>query len=132
MRISWITKDSGKIPKTKGFGSVKNGEDCSRNPHKKVAGGLNCDLQSLCDSYAVFCDRHECYADLAINRYTRMPDRDKRQVLILSYQPVTHDTADRSYTIQLTGHSTLVVVLQVYLSRSMGESLVILKWRPVQ
>lgn len=60
----------------KGFGSINDGEDCSPNPRKKVAGGLNCDLQSLCDSNAVSCDRHECYGDYVINSYTGVPGRD--------------------------------------------------------
>lgn len=49
-----MTKNRGKIRKTKGFGSMNDGEDCSRNPCRKVAGYLDCDLQSLYDSIMAF------------------------------------------------------------------------------
>ena len=35
MLISWMTKEIGKKPKTNGFGSINDGDDCSRNPRRK-------------------------------------------------------------------------------------------------
>ena len=56
-------KNSGKGPKTKGFGSSDNSKVCLRIPRKKVAGAFDCDLQSLRDSTAGTCDRHERSGD---------------------------------------------------------------------